>query len=80
MREVEKLSGYYEMPMAIVVGIVATVMTVVVCVIVAMAIAVLMVVVVMTVLSLFPVRRASFDVDMGNVVLRMAVPQGVAKP
>lgn len=77
MRDVEKLSGYYEMPMTIVVGMVVTVMTVVGCVvIVAMTIAVLMVLAVMMVLSLFSVRRTRFDMDMGNVVPRMAVPQG----
>jgi hypothetical protein len=85
VRNAEKLSGYYEMPMAIVVRIVMTVMTVVVrVVIVAMTIAVLMVLVVMRVpmafLGTLFIRRASFDMDMGNVVSRVAVPEGGAKP
>jgi hypothetical protein len=85
VRDTEKLGGYYEMPMAIGVRIVMTVMTVVVRVVgVAMTIAVLMVLVAMTgpttFLGMFSAKRASFDVDMGNVVLRMVVPQCGAKP
>ena len=85
MGDTEKLGGYYEMPMAIGVRMAMDVMTVVARVaIVAMTIAVLMVLVAMTGPTTFlggrSVRRASFDVDMGNVVLRMAVPQGGAKP
>ncbi len=79
------LGGYYEMPMAIGVGIIMTVMTVVVrVVVVAMTIAVLMVLVVVTITMTFStglfIRRASFDMYMGNVVARVAVPQGGAKP
>jgi len=70
----EKLSGYYEMPMAIRVGVVMAVMTVVVrAVVVPVTITMFMVVVVM-------IRGANFDMDMGNVVLWMAVPQGEPKP
>jgi hypothetical protein len=83
VRNVEKLSGYYEMPVAIVVRIVITAMTVVRVVVLAMTIAVLMVLVVRTVpttfLGMLSVRRARFDMDMGNVVLLMAVPHGGAK-
>jgi hypothetical protein len=83
MRYAEKLSGYYEMPMAIVMRIVITVMAVVVrAVIAAMTITVLMVLVAMTVMmgflgTLF-IRPASLDMNMGNMVSRMAVPQGRA--
>lgn len=81
----EKLKGYYEMPMAKGVRILVTVMTVMARVVgAATTIAVLMVLVAMTIPTKFvgmrSVRHASFDVDMGNVVLRMAVPQGGAKP
>jgi hypothetical protein len=70
----EKLSRYYEMPMAIRVRIVMAVMTVVArAVVVPVTITVFIVVVVM-------IRGANFDMDMGNVVLRMAVPQGEPKP
>jgi hypothetical protein len=84
VRNAEKLSGYYEMPMAIVVRIVTTLMTVVVRVVnVATTIAVPMFLLVMTVpmafLGTLFIRRASFDMDMGNVVSRVAVPQGGAK-
>ena len=83
MRNAEKLSGYYEMPMAIGVRMVLGVMTVVVRVVIAATIvAVLMVLVVMTVptafLRMFSITRAGFDMDVGNVVSRVAVPQSGA--
>ncbi len=78
MRNAEQLGGYYEMPMAIVARIVMTVMTVVVRV-VARRIMVLMVLAMAFADTLF-VRRASFDMNVGNVVSRVAVPQGGANP
>ncbi len=78
MRNAEQLGGYYEMPMAIVVRIVMTVMAVVVRV-VAMTITVLMVPRMAFADTLF-VRRASFDMDVGNVASRVSVPQGGANP
>ncbi len=78
MRNAEQLGGYYEMPMAIVVRIVMTVMAVVVRV-VAMTITVLMVPRMAFADTLF-VRRAGFDMNVGNVVSRVAVPQGGTNP
>ena len=81
MRDTEKLGGYYEMPMAISVKIVMPVMIVrmVRLVIAAMIVAVLMVLVVMTMAMAFLctlfVGLARFDMDMGNVVVRVAMPQ-----
>lgn len=84
VRNAEKLGGYYEMPMAIIVGIVMTANAVVRFVCVAMKIAVPTVLEVMMVPMMFPgrffVECAGFDMDMGNVVSRMAMPQGGAKP
>ena len=86
MRNVEKLGGYYEMPMAISVRIVMTVMIVrmVRVVIAAMIVAVPMVPVVMTMAMAFLctlfVGLARFNMDMGNVVLRVAMPQCGAEP
>jgi len=80
VRDAEQLGGYYEMPMAIVVTIVMTVMTVMVrVVVVAMTIAVLMAPA-MAIADLLFVRRASFDMNVRNVVLRVAVPQGGPNP
>ena len=82
----EKLSGYYEMPMAIGVRIVMTGMIVEVAgvVITAMIVTVLMVVVAMTMpmlfLRMFFVGLASFDMDVGNVVSGVAMPQYGAEP
>lgn len=65
------------MPMAIVVIIIS----VAICaVIMAINIAVLMVFLVMTVPNFFPVRCRGLDMNVGNVVARMAVPQGGARP
>jgi hypothetical protein len=84
VRNVEKLSGYYEMPMAIAMRIVMTVATVMaLVVVVAMTMAVLMILVMMVpmmLLGMLSGRPASLDMDMGNVVVRMVVPQGGAKP
>lgn len=84
VRNVEKLGGYYEMPMAIVARIIMTANAVVRFVCMAMKIAVPTVLEVMMVPMMFPgrffIRCAGFDMDMGNVVSRMAMPQGGAKP
>ena len=80
MRNAEQLGGYYEMPMAIVVRIVMTVMTVMVrVVVIAMTIAVLMAPAKAIADTLF-IRRASFNMNVRNVVSRMAVPQGGPNP
>lgn len=82
----QKLSGYYEMPMAIRVRIVMTVMIVEVVrvVVTAMIVTVLMVVVAMTMpmvfLRMFFVGLAGFDMDVGNVVSGVAMPQCRAEP
>jgi hypothetical protein len=81
----KKSGRYYEMPMAIAARIVATVVTVVAFrITMGMRMAMLKILVALTVstrlldmlllgLSSFD-RRGSFDMDMGNVVVRMAVP------
>jgi hypothetical protein len=84
VRNAEKLGGYYEVPMTVVVRTALTVGDVARFVIVAMKTAVPTVFVIMMVpmpfLGLLFIGCASFDMDMGNLVSRVAVPQSGAKP
>ena len=83
MRNAQKLSGYYKMPMAAVVRIVITVVMVAICIaFAATMVGVVMVLVVVILIGFLSTRlgsRSSFDMNVGNMVSRVAVPHGGAK-
>ena len=79
MRNLETLCGYYEMPVTIAVRIAIAVVTImvrvmIVVVMMTMLIAFVTMTVPMTFRSGFLLRRPSLDVNVGNVIPRMAVP------
>ena len=84
MRNAQKLSGYYKMPMAAVVRIVITVVMVAICIafaatMVGVVMVLMVVVILMGFLSTRLGSRSSFDMNVGNMVSRVAVPHGGAE-